>query len=177
MAGVYWEMLRLSRRLGLRMKLETDAALYDQDFCEWVQCNVDLLRRGCVERADIEHRPISNTLWRSSRAWPTGISARWKTAWWCSSCTFLKWNIQPDGRYSRSGKSTWLSTILEQRRRLAQLLQNSPSLKPFAVSALTEQYPHAVRRASAETAIPIQQFPADCPFSLDQVLDQEYLPE
>jgi Domain of unknown function DUF29 len=33
----------------------TDTTLYDRDFFEWVQRNVDLLRRGCVEEADLAH--------------------------------------------------------------------------------------------------------------------------
>jgi hypothetical protein len=66
---------------------------------------------------------------------------------------------------------------LEQRGRLAQLLEASPSLVPFARAVVAEKYSRAVRLASAETGLPINQFPGECPFSLDQVLDQEYLPE
>jgi Domain of unknown function DUF29 len=153
------------------MKPETDAALYDRDFNEWVQFNVDLLRRGCVEGADIEHivEELEGLANRDQRAVENRLVVL--------VMHLLKWKLQPDRRYSRSGKSSWLSTILEQRRRVAQLLQNSPSLKPFACSAFAEMYPYVVKRASAETGIPIKQFPGECPFSLDQVLDQEFLPE
>lgn len=37
------------------MAREDTAALYDRDFFEWTVRNAELLRRGCVEEADLEH--------------------------------------------------------------------------------------------------------------------------
>jgi hypothetical protein len=61
--------------------------------------------------------------------------------------------------------------------RVQRILRDSPSLKPFAASALTESYRHAATRASLEIGIPLDQFPAECPFTLDQLLDDEFLPD
>jgi hypothetical protein len=40
-----------------------------------------------------------------------------------------------------------------------------------------EAYRDAVRLAMDETGLPLHGFPADCPYSLDQAMDQEFLPE
>jgi hypothetical protein len=66
---------------------------------------------------------------------------------------------------------------VEQRARLKQLFGKSPSLKPFAGNALSEGYPNSARRAFLETVIPLNQFPAACPFTLEEVLDNSFLPD
>jgi Domain of unknown function DUF29 len=100
----------------------------------------------------------------------------------------LKWSVQPMGRYLRTGGSIWLSTIIEQRRQLADIFEHSPSLKSHGEQMLKDAYRYAVKeasaetgiplaQASAETGIPIQQFPEQCPFGFEQVLEDEFLPE
>jgi len=153
------------------MNPQVDTELYDRDFCEWVRHNVDLLRRGCVHQADLAH--IAEELEALANSDERAVNSRLIVL----IMHLLKWKLQPEGRYFESGKSSWLSTIIEQRRRLAELLEYSPSLKPFAVRSLRRNYPIAVRRASAEAGIPIRQFPAECPFTFEQVLDYDYLPD
>jgi hypothetical protein len=149
----------------------TDTALYDRDFFEWVQRNTDLLRRGCVAEADIEHivEELEGLANRDQRAVRNRLTVL--------VMHLLKWKIQSERRYTRSGKSSWLSTIVEQRGRLADILRESPSLRPFACSVLPEMYRRSVKRAALETGRAVQEFPEECPFTLEQVLDDEFLPE
>lgn len=153
------------------MKLAPDTDLYDRDFYEWIQLNVDLLRRGCVERADLAHiaEEMEGLANRDRRAVANRLIVL--------VMHLLKWKYQPDKRYSPSGRSSWLSTVMEQRRRIEQILEESPSLKPFTASALVKNYHHAAQLASLQTGIPLGQFPGECPFTLDQVLDDEFLPD
>jgi hypothetical protein len=37
------------------MNCASDTEIYERDYYEWIQHNVDLLRRGCVEQADLTH--------------------------------------------------------------------------------------------------------------------------
>jgi hypothetical protein len=73
----------------------------------------------------------------------------------------LKWKLQPEKRYSGSGSSSWLRTITEQRQGLRSTFKQAPSLIRYAEQVL------------AETGIPIRQFPEQCPFRFDQVLEDE----
>jgi hypothetical protein len=83
----------------------------------------------------------------------------------------LKWQYQSN---RRSG--SWRNTIDEQRNRLTDLLQDSPSLRPYLAEVLPESYQRGRKAASNETELPIETFPAECGYSIAQILDGEFLP-
>jgi hypothetical protein len=153
------------------MKLAPDTELYDRDFYEWIQQNVDLLRRGCAKQSDLAHiaEEIEDVSKRDQRA----VTSRLEVL----VMHLLKWKYQPEKRYSHSGKSSWLETIAEQRQRLAKLFEKSPSLKRVAASELSDAYLYAVQAASRQTLIPLSQLPTECPFTLDEVVDEGFLPD
>ena len=74
-------------------------------------------------------------------------------------------------------RSSWLRTIIEQRRRLRRLLIQSPSLRPTVPAVLAESYPYVRKRASLETRLPLAMFPETCPWTPEQMLDAEFWPE
>ncbi len=70
----------------------------------------------------------------------------------------------------------WKNTIKEQRRQIKKLLRNSPSLKPYAQDVFSECYADARIDAADNSSLPIETFPTDSPFSLEETLTPEYLP-
>jgi len=84
----------------------------------------------------------------------------------------LKWQYQPENR-----SNSWRATIREQRRRIGRLLNNSPSLQPFLPEAFQLAYEDGVDLAIQETNLPDFTFPETCPYSLEKVLDMDFLPE
>jgi hypothetical protein len=78
----------------------------------------------------------------------------------------LKWEHRPEKR-SRS----WELTIQEQREELQDLLA-SATLRNHARQEMGKAYEKAVRRAAVEAELAEDAFPAECPFSLDQVIDE-----
>jgi hypothetical protein len=76
----------------------------------------------------------------------------------------LKWDYQPD---ARSG--SWRRSILEQRRELRVLLE-SGTLSNHAVAVLADAYASARKEAAAETSLPRETFPSECPWDLDRLL-------
>jgi len=62
-------------------------------------------------------------------------------------------------------------------RRIEKLLRESPSLRPFVAETLSEAYAEAREDALEETGLPEADFPAECPFSPDEVLSRSFLPE
>jgi len=48
---------------------------------------------------------------------------------------------------------------------------------PEAKQDLPKAYPIAVKRASLETGIPANQFPSTCPFTFEQIIDDNFVPE
>jgi Domain of unknown function DUF29 len=63
-----------------------------------------------------------------------------------------------------------------QRNRLADHLDDNPSLKPLLPQALTSAYRDAALEAIAETGLPGATFPGTCPWPVEQVLDAGFWP-
>jgi len=140
--------------------------LYDHDFFEWTRSNAALLRAGRLAEADLAH--IAEEIEDMGKSQQHEIENRMEVL----LRHLLKWQFQ-SGRRSRS----WRLTANNERRRIERLLRAMPSLCPRLVTILPEAYAYAVRAAADETDLPKSAFPASCPWSLDQVLDETFLPE
>jgi hypothetical protein len=83
----------------------------------------------------------------------------------------IEWGFQPSHR-----SKSWLATIREQRRRIGDLLEESPSLKPYLPEVLEKAYQDGVDLAVRETSLDYKDFPQECLYSLEQVLDFSFFP-
>ena len=87
----------------------------------------------------------------------------------------LKLRHQPKKR-----SASWLASITTQRADVEALLAESPSLRRHVPGLLLEAYPTARRVASFEMELNKQEqklLPEICPFTPEQILDDEFLPE
>lgn len=84
----------------------------------------------------------------------------------------LKWAKQ---RERRSG--SWRDSIDNARDALADLLQDSSSLRPQLPEFVKHQYPRSRRSAANQTGLTVTRFPVACPFRLEEILDAEFFPE
>jgi hypothetical protein len=143
------------------------SGLYDADFFEWTRRNAELLRAGKVRQSDIGHiaeeiedlgKQDFKELHRRSRALLAHL---------------LVGQVQP------AKHAHWrLAPIAEERIWLDGLVEYSPSLKTRLASELPAIYGQAVRlaMAMARPAAGRVQFPVECPFTAEQILDAEFLP-
>ncbi len=83
----------------------------------------------------------------------------------------LKWEYQSQRR-SRS----WLATIQVQRLDVSELLEENPSLQPYLEEALQKAYAKGVLLAVKETELPTGTFPVECPYSLTEILGNNFYP-
>lgn len=84
----------------------------------------------------------------------------------------LKWQFQADKR-----SNSWLGTIREQRVQIKLLLQDSPSLKPYLDEVFLDAYELGLALVIRETQLGEQVFPEECPYTLEQVMNPEFLPK
>ena len=85
----------------------------------------------------------------------------------------LKHQFQPERR-----GTSWLLTINHQRTVIERLLEQSPSLaRLLDDETLANTYRKAVRDAIIETDLERHLFPADCPYAIVQILDEDWLPD
>jgi hypothetical protein len=139
---------------------------YDKDFYAWALESARLLRQGKFKEVDIEHiaEELESMGKRDKRKLTSSLIVL--------VVHLLKWQYQHD----RAG-SSWRRTITNQRREIPLLLKDSPSLNGDLENTLNEIYSDAVKDAVAETRLPKNIFPKNCPYSLKQCLDDEFFPE
>jgi hypothetical protein len=143
-----------------------DRSAYDSDFFNWTQRTARLLRERRFDQLDIAHaaEEIEDMGRRDFRE----VCGRLEVL----LLHLLKWKLQ-GGRRSTS----WRRTIVSQRIEIARVLEQSPSIKPRLRRELERAHQHAVKLAMVETRLPAQRFPRECPFSFEQILDDDYLPD
>jgi hypothetical protein len=71
----------------------------------------------------------------------------------------------------------WKENIARQRQELADLLRENPSMGPDKEKLVAESYDGARRRLKYETYFFESDFPASCPFTVEQVFDDSFFPE
>lgn len=78
---------------------------------------------------------------------------------------------------ARKKTRSWALTLLEQRERIEEDLENSPSLNIFLTEEnLKKCYNEGREKTAIETGINLDKFPKDCPFTLATALDFEFIP-
>ena len=84
----------------------------------------------------------------------------------------LKWQYQPTMR----GHS-WVYSIKEQRKQSKIHLKDNPSLKSKLDDILIDAYDVAISKAAKETTLDEKEFPQECPYTFDQIMNDEFYPE
>jgi hypothetical protein len=148
--------------------MKTHAPLYDEDFYAWTQQQAALLR--AKEWRELDYGNLAEELEALGKRDRRESEHRLEIL----VMHLLEWRYQPERRERSRG---WRSTIREQRRRLARLLQDSPSLRSEIPALLDDGYPHACGKALDETRLPPEVLPPTCPWTAVQVLDDAFWPE
>ena len=143
-----------------------ETTLYDKDYYLWLEETVQLLREGQFTKLDINN--LIEEIEDMGRSEKKAVKSNLKIL----LCHLLKYKYQPEKR-----SKSWLSTIFEHRDRLDDDFADSPSLKRYFEEVFEACYQKARKKASIETGLPLATFPINCPFTPEQVLDMDYLPE
>ncbi|MBD2695110.1 DUF29 domain-containing protein [Anabaena catenula] len=139
--------------------------LYDTDFVAWTQQTAELIRAGKWDGVD--WNAVVKEIESLGKLDQRELKSRLEVL----LQHLLKWQYQPS---MRSG--SWQNTIAEQRNRIEDLLQDSPSLNPYLEEVLADCYRRGKKLASNETGISQDIFPADLPYTVNQILNIEFLP-
>jgi len=140
------------------------ATLYDRDIALWSDRMVDLLRQGKFDQLDLEHLIEE-----------VGDLGRRERDRLVSSIRLilhhlLKWQFQPERRCR-----SWVKTIQRERINVQSYLDDTPSLKRVQTQdGLDRIYRIARKDAALETDLPLHQLPETCPYTWNQVFDEEF---
>ncbi|MCP2727616.1 DUF29 domain-containing protein [Limnofasciculus baicalensis] len=139
--------------------------LYDTDFVAWTKQTVQQIRTKQFEQVDWE--AVIEEIESLGKSDRRELKSRLEVL----LQHLLKWQYQPNLR-----SASWRNTIDEQRNRIADLLEESPSLKSYPEEVLAECYRRGRKAASNETELPLDIFPVESPYTCPQLFDPEFLP-
>ena len=140
-------------------------SLYETDFHAWTQEQATRLRSRQWQSLDWEH--LGEEIESLGRQQRQELRNRLSIL----LGHLLKWQYQPECR-SRS----WLATIRVQRRDIAKLLQDNPSLKPYLDEAIQYGYQNGRDLAMGEINLPETTFPDKCLYAIADILNPNVYP-
>ena len=139
--------------------------LYERDFFAWANEQAVLLRSGKLSEADINN--IAEEIESMGRSEKRELVSRLTIL----LLHLLKWQLQPTHR-----GASWEASIANARDHIADHLGDNPSLKARLPEAIASAYRYALRDASAETGMRASAFPATCPYSFNEMMDEAFWP-
>jgi hypothetical protein len=158
-------MCHFVRLLGKGISVDK-TALYDRDFLEWTQQQVECLQKGAWAELDIKN--LAEELETLGRSEQRELGSYLQLL----VMHLLKCQFQPERRIP-----SWQTTILNCRDRIQDCLEDTPSLQRFLQDSewIEKYYGRARRDAAKEIQKPLEILPTVCPYTIARMLDPDFL--
>lgn len=140
--------------------------LYERDFYSWALEQAAHLRARRFAELDLENlaEEVEDLAKREAKE----LQSRYETL----LAHLLKWEFQPEQR-----SHSWAGTIRRERNKIAEHLDDNPGLKPRRAELFAKAFKSAREDAAIEMNLPVDRFPAACPCTLDQAMDETFWPD
>ncbi len=135
---------------------------YDQDFFEWTRETACAIKEGRFD--EIDRAALADEVESLGKRDRREVGSRLAVI----LLHMLKTKYQPEMR-----SASWRSTLQTQRRELADVLDDSPSLRSQVALLLPKAYRNARSDAVDETGRPLCTFPEKCEWTVEEVLEGE----
>jgi hypothetical protein len=139
------------------------AAEYWDDFYSWLMQQAEHVRAGNWEAVDREN--LAEELESLGREQFNKL----ESALAALMVHMLSWDYQPDLR-SRS----WALSIEVERIGINNILSDNPGLRPRIAEAVERAYRSARTEAANEAGLEKDEFPPECPYSWDDLIEREF---
>ena len=138
--------------------------LYEKDYANWAEIMASLLQEKRFNELDIENlaEEIKDLSKRERDKLISSIRL--------IIHHLLKWKYQPQKR-----SKSWRITIERERNNIELYLEDSPSLRKYLTPEWVNKA-HRIARLDAAKETDIN-FPKECPFTIEEILDFHYFPE
>jgi hypothetical protein len=141
-------------------------SLHDSDFYAWSLEQAALLRAGRAGEADLQ--AIAEEIESMGKTEKRELVSRLTVL----LLDLLKSRHQPSHR----GKS-WRLSIANARNEIIDHFEDNPNLKAVLDRAMEQAYRSARLKAAIETEFDEADFPARCPWSFAEAMDERFWPE
>ncbi|HEX9872515.1 MAG TPA: DUF29 domain-containing protein [Candidatus Tectomicrobia bacterium] len=140
---------------------------YATDFYTWTQAQAAALRAKDWAALDIAH--LAEEIEDLGQSIENAIESHLERL----LLHLLKYRYDP----AQEPRRGWRLTIRQARREIAKLVRKNPGLQHHPARYLVSAYRYAREDAPDDTALPVATFPDACPWTITQVLDENFLPE
>ncbi|WP_334312294.1 DUF29 domain-containing protein [Oscillatoria sp. CS-180] len=141
-------------------------SLYETDYMQWIEATVEKLR--CQDYAHMDWSNLIEEIKDIGKRERRNLKSNLVVL----LLHLLKWHHQPTHR-----TGSWAGSIVEHRRRIHEMLKDSPSLFPYLERVLAEAYQDAVQQAEAEMMLSADTFPDECEFTFSHILNEQLPPK
>jgi Domain of unknown function DUF29 len=136
---------------------------YESDLYEWTKEQADALRRRASNALDWDN--LAEEIESLGTSQRSEIRSRLKVL----LVHLLKWKYQPELQCG-----SWRGSIREARDQIEDMLDDSPSLRAHPAECLPKAYVRARMKALDETGL--LRLPEVCPWTIEEILDGDFLP-
>jgi hypothetical protein len=144
---------------------DEEATSYDTDVHAWAMRQSEMLRHKRLD--EIDWGNVAEEIESLGKEQRHALRSSYRLL----AMHLLKWEYQPRRR-SRS----WSDTIGRERSNIEEREADNPSLKARAADIVAEGYATARRDAVRETGLARETFPAECPYTVEQLRDHDFMP-
>ncbi len=145
------------------------SSTYEHDFLLWTEQQAALLRAGKLAELDSEH--LLEEIESMGKEQKLALQSLLRLI----MLHLLKLDYSP----AKDPRNKWIEELLEFRAQAENRLEETPSLHHYADELFAKAWPQARRMAiktfnlyGEKVAIPLE-----CPYTLQQVLDSDFLPD
>jgi hypothetical protein len=139
--------------------------LYERDFYSWALEQAALLRARRFVELDLEN--LTDEVESLARQEANELKGRYEAL----LTRLLRWGFQPEQR-----SHSWAGMIRRERHKTADHLAENPGLTPRCAELFGKAYKSARADAAIEANLPVGRFPAACPYTHEQAMDDAFWP-
>jgi hypothetical protein len=139
---------------------------YEEDFYGWSMATAALLKERKLTELDFEN--LIEEIESMGRSEKHQLANRLGVL----MAHLLKWQYLPKLR----GRS-WQGTISGQRIEVQELIKDNPSLSTKVPESMKRGYKRALTIIEKETPLNLTLLPQECPYTIEQCLDDAYYPD
>jgi hypothetical protein len=139
---------------------------HDEDFYGWAMATANLLKTKQYSEVDMDS--VIEELESM------GISQKQALRIFLKELLLhlLKWQYQPALR-----STSWKISIIKQRDAVKDSLDDNPGIRQFLTELLLKAYKRACLDAMLQTGLDKKTFPKECPYTFEQLMDDEFYPD
>lgn len=143
---------------------------YETDYTAWAESTAALLRQRRFEEIDLD--ALIEEMDGLARSDPKAIRSQLRRL----LLHLLKWHYCSNLDRERAGRG-WAESIENARNEIEDTIEDSPSLRTYPTEILDAAYQKSRKQAAMALALAPGDLPETCPWSIEKILEEGWLPK